>query len=89
MIESCRSAFCLDVLLALLLHHMSEGTIARLISDKGFGFIKVDGQEKDLFFHTNELVGTTFESLREGDKVTFEIADSPKGPNAIKVSKVA
>lgn len=68
---------------------MQNGTIARLISDKGFGFIKVDGQEKDLFFHSNELIDCTFESLREGDKMTFEVADSPKGPNAIKVSKAA
>ncbi|MDP3779518.1 MAG: cold shock domain-containing protein [bacterium] len=67
---------------------MQEGTIARLM-EKGFGFIKIDGQEKDLFFHSNELVGTTFSELREGDKVTFEIAESPKGPNAVKVSKVA
>jgi len=67
---------------------MQEGTIARLM-EKGFGFIKLDGQEKDLFFHSNELVGTTFNELREGDKVTFEVADSPKGPNAVKVSKVA
>ena len=56
--------------------------------EKGFGFIKIDGQEKDLFFHSNELVGTTFDQLREGNKVTFEIAESPKGPNAIKVSMV-
>jgi len=68
---------------------MQEGTIARLMEGKGFGFIKIDGQEKDLFFHSNELVGTPFNELREGDKVTFEVADSPKGLNAIKVSKVA
>ena len=66
---------------------MQTGTIARL-TDKGFGFIKVEGREKDLFFHSNELVGTTFDSLREGDTMSFEIAESPKGPNAIKVSKV-
>lgn len=66
---------------------MQEGTIARL-TDKGFGFIKRDGQEKDLFFHSNELVNVKFDELREGDKVTFEVADSPKGPNATKVSKV-
>lgn len=65
---------------------MQQGTIARL-TDRGFGFIKADGQEKDLFFHAKELVGTQFEELREGDKVTFEIAESPKGPNAVKVSK--
>ncbi|MEK7140086.1 MAG: cold shock domain-containing protein [Patescibacteria group bacterium] len=68
---------------------MQEGTIARLVTDKGFGFIKRDGQEKDLFFHSNELVGITFDALHEGDKVTFEVAESPKGPNAVKVSKVA
>ena len=67
---------------------MEEGTVARVVSDKGFGFIKRDGQEKDLFFHSNELVNTTFNEIREGDKVTFEVADSPKGPNAIKVSNI-
>ena len=67
---------------------MEEGTIARL-TDKGFWFIKREGQEKDLFFHSNELEGVTFDELREGDRVTFEVADSPKGPNAVKVSKIA
>lgn len=67
---------------------MEEGTIARLM-DRGFGFIKREGQEKDLFFHSKELVGVAFNELHEGDKVTFEVADSPKGPNAIKVSKVS
>jgi CspA family cold shock protein len=65
---------------------MQEGTIARL-TDKGFGFIKRDGVEKDLFFHSNELVGVSFDELREGDTLTFEVADSPKGPNAVKVSR--
>lgn len=67
---------------------MQEGTIARL-TDKGFGFIKIEGQEKDLFFHSNELVGVSFDALREGDKVSFEVAQSPKGPNAVKVSKIS
>ncbi len=67
---------------------MQEGTIARL-TDRGFGFIKSASQEKDLFFHSKEVVGTTFDELREGDKVSFEVAESPKGLNAIKVSKVA
>jgi len=66
---------------------MQTGTIARL-TDRGFGFIKLEGQEKDLFFHSNELVNVKFDELREGDKVTFEVTDSPKGPNATKVSKV-
>ena len=65
---------------------MQTGTIARL-TDKGFGFIKVEGQEKDLFFHSNELVNVQFNELQEGDKMSFEVADSPKGPNAVKVSR--
>ena len=66
---------------------MQAGTIARL-TDKGFGFIKIDGQEKDLFFHSNELVNEKFDNLREGDKVTFEVAEGPKGPNATQVTRV-
>ena len=66
---------------------MTEGTIASL-TDKGFGFISREGEEKDLFFHSNELQGVEFSDLREGDKVTFEIGESDKGPNALKVSKV-
>ena len=67
---------------------MQTGTIARL-TDKGFGFISREGQEKDLFFHSNELVGVRFDELREGDTVSFEVADRPKGPNAVKVSRVS
>lgn len=66
---------------------MEQGTIAR-VTNKGFGFIAREGGQKDLFFHSNELVGVRFDDLREGDKVTFEVGESPKGPNAIKVSKI-
>lgn len=67
---------------------MQEGTITRL-TDRGFGFIKREGGDKDLFFHSNDLDGVRFDELREGDRVTFEVADSPKGPNAIKVSRIS
>lgn len=66
---------------------MQEGTIARL-TDRGFGFIKVQGAEKDLFFHSNELKNVQFKDLREGDKVTFEATESPKGPNATNINRV-
>jgi len=66
---------------------MQEGTIAR-VTDRGFGFISRAGEEKDLFFHSNELKNVAFNDLREGDKVTFEVADSPKGPNAVNVNRV-
>ena len=66
---------------------MQEGTIAGL-TDKGFGFIKVEGMGKDLFFHSKELVGVSFDELRQGDKVRFEVGEGPKGPNATNVSRV-
>ena len=67
---------------------MQEGKITRIM-EKGFGFISQEGEEKDLFFHSNELVDVEFNDLKEGDMVTFEVADGPKGPNAVKVSLVA
>lgn len=66
---------------------MQQGTIARL-TDKGYGFISREGEEKDLFFHSNELQGVTFDELREGDTVSFEVAQGEKGPSATNVSKV-
>lgn len=64
------------------------GTIKRL-TDKGFGFITGEGLEKDLFFHSNSLVGITFNELKEGDVVTFETEQSPKGLNAVNVQIAA
>lgn len=58
-------------------------------TDKGFGFIAQDGQEKDLFFHSKALVGVTFDELKEGDNVSFDVEQSPKGPNAVNVQLVA
>jgi len=66
---------------------METGTIKRL-TDRGFGFISIEGKEKDLFFHSNELVDVKFEDLKEGDKVQFEVGQSDKGENATKVSLV-
>ncbi len=65
---------------------MNTGTIARL-TDRGYGFIKPDGGEKDLFFHAKDLQELRYDDLREGDKVTFELAESPKGPNAVNVRR--
>lgn len=62
------------------------GTIKKL-TDKGFGFISADGLEKDLFFHANSLVGVQFNELREGDTVSFETEESPKGMNAVNVQR--
>lgn len=64
-----------------------QGTIKKL-TDKNFGFISQEGEARDLFFHANELVGVSFNELREGDMVSFEIKDTPKGPSATQVSKM-
>ena len=56
-------------------------------TDKGFGFITVEGQEKDLFFHSNSLVDVTFDEIKEGDNVTFDVEESQKGPNATNVRR--
>ena len=61
-----------------------EGTIVGL-TDKGFGFIRREGMDKDLFFHMNELKNVQFDELRQGDKVKFEVGEGHKGPNAINV----
>lgn len=66
---------------------MQKGTIAKL-TDKGYGFIKYEGGNKDLFFHSKELDGVAYDDLKEGDEVEFEIGDGPKGPNAVNVKRV-
>jgi len=62
-----------------------QGTIKKL-TDKNFGFIAQDGAE-DLFFHANNLVDVSFDQLREGDAVTFETEQTPKGSAAINIKK--
>ncbi len=64
---------------------MAKGTIRRLITDRGFGFIKTE-EETDLFFHRNELEGVEFNSLSEGQEVEFEKGQGRDGrPCAVKV----
>ena len=57
------------------------------MTDKNFGFISQDGSD-DLFFHANNLVGVEFAQLKEGDEVSFDVEDTPKGKAAVNVKKV-
>jgi len=64
---------------------MQRGTIKRLIADRGFGFIKTE-REEDLFFGRSQLQGVDYGSLREGQKVEFEVTQDPNGHlHAIRV----
>lgn len=62
---------------------MPQGTIKKVIADKGFGFIEANGS--DLFFHHSAVEGTTIEALTIGQAVTFEEGRGPKGPRAENV----
>ena len=62
---------------------MPQGTIKKLIADKGFGFI--DGERGDLFFHHTAIVGASIETLTVGQEVTYEEGQGPKGPRAENV----
>ncbi len=63
----------------------NRGVIEKL-TDKGFGFIKVEGVEKSVFFHASKMRGVKFDELRVGDPVTFdEIVYNDKGQSAIGV----
>jgi CspA family cold shock protein len=64
-----------------------NGTVKRLVSDKGFGFVEADGGQ-EYFFHQSACMGTSFDQLREGQPVTFESGQGPKGPRAENVRTV-
>ena len=63
------------------------GTI-KTKTDRGFGFISREGEEKDLFFHSNDLSGVTFAELQEGATVEFDVVESDKGLAAKNVKLV-
>jgi cold shock protein len=62
------------------------GTI-KTLTDRGFGFISREGEAKDLFFHSKDLQGVTFEELKAGDTVNFEVTQGEKGPAAVNVTR--
>jgi cold shock protein len=69
---------------------MSEGTITKIVADRNFGLIDTEDGEKDLYFHYNEVLpkNANFFNLKAGDRVEFEIQDSPNGPRATRVLRI-
>ncbi|MCZ6506990.1 MAG: cold-shock protein [Acidobacteria bacterium] len=65
----------------------NEGTVKWFNESKGYGFIsQEDGS--DVFVHYSAIQGDGFRTLNEGDRVSFEIGDGPKGPHAVNVSRL-
>ena len=67
---------------------MQEGQVKWFNEQKGYGFIQRDDGEKDIFVHFSGIEGDGFRILKEGQKVSFEVEDSPKGPKAKNVKVI-
>ena len=67
---------------------MPEGVVKWFNADKGFGFITPADGGKDLFVHFSEIQSSGYRSLEEGQRVSFEAGEGPKGPQAQKVSVI-
>lgn len=64
---------------------VTTGTVKWFDDKKGFGFITPEGGERDVFVHYRAIAGSGFKTLAEGQKVTFEVEQGPKGPSAANV----
>jgi CspA family cold shock protein len=67
---------------------MATGEIKRLAQDRGFGFIRPDGESDDIFFHTSAVQGAGFDSLREGQRVEFEKGKDDRDPRKTRALNV-
>jgi cold shock CspA family protein len=68
--------------------NMATGTVKWFNDSKGFGFITPDDGGKDLFAHFSAIQGSGFKTLKENQKVSFEVAQGPKGPQAQNIKPV-
>nr|BCX00719.1 MAG: cold-shock protein [Bacteroidota bacterium] len=68
---------------------MAQGTVKWFNEQKGFGFIQPDDGGKDIFVHYSQIRSNGgFRTLRENDRVRFEVVQGPKGPSAQNVQKI-
>ena len=67
---------------------MARGTVKWFSDQKGYGFITPEGGKKDVFVHFSALQGEGFKTLAEGQRVSFDITQGPKGEQAENVVKL-
>lgn len=67
---------------------VAAGRIKKIIPDRGFGFVRGD-DGNEVFFHRTELTAVDFDTLQEGEPVTFDVVESPKGPRARNLQKAS
>ena len=65
-----------------------KGKVKWFNGTKGFGFIEREDKEKDVFVHVSAVRDAGLDHLNEGDEMSFEVEDGPKGPNATKLQKI-
>tara|TARA_Y100000741_G_C17777318_1_gene364207 strand:+ start:136 stop:342 length:207 start_codon:yes stop_codon:yes gene_type:complete len=65
-----------------------KGKVKWFNPTKGFGFIEREDKEKDVFVHTSAVRSAGMDGLQEGQEVTFDVEDGPKGPNATNLKSV-
>ncbi|MDD7569421.1 MAG: cold shock domain-containing protein [[Actinobacillus] rossii] len=65
-----------------------NGLVKWFNADKGFGFITPSTGGKDLFVHFSAIMGNNYRTLKEGDKVEYNVQDSPRGPSAVDVAVI-
>jgi CspA family cold shock protein len=67
---------------------MAQGTVKWFNAEKGYGFIAQDNSDPDLFVHYSQIRGQGYRELREGQRVSFDVQQGKKGPEAVEVTPV-
>lgn len=70
-----------------MVKQLPEGSVKWFNDAKGYGFIRQDGDNRDVFVHYSAITGEGFKTLKEGERVTFEVVQGPKGLQAANVMK--
>ena len=71
------------------MNSLPQGKVKWFNDAKGYGFIEQEGDGKDIFVHFSAIADEGFKSLKEGDEVSFEVSEGPKGPQAVNVVKIS